>query len=94
MDGQYNEERILSVFQNHGIDQSRIILEGKSPHKELLARYNAIDIALDTSPYSGGVTTCEALWMGVPVVTFPGKTFAGQNLTGLIYSGLNLTGLI
>ena len=79
MDSQCNKQRILSVFSNLGIDESRVVLEGGSPHQELLARYNSIDIALDTSPYSGGITTCEALWMGVPVVTFPGRTFAGRH---------------
>tara|TARA_B100001013_G_scaffold285334_1_gene185184 strand:- start:18 stop:770 length:753 start_codon:yes stop_codon:yes gene_type:complete len=89
MNSGYNKERINAAFQNHDIDKSRIILEGQSSYKEYLARYNAIDIALDTSPFSGGVTTCEALWMGVPVVTFPGQTLAGR----LTLSHLKVIGL-
>ena len=76
--------RLFPLLEAHGLDTSRLMLEGQSPHQDLLARYNEIDIALDTFPYSGGLTTCEALWMGVPVITLSGKTPAGRHALSYI----------
>ncbi len=76
-----SRELIHSKFASHGIAASRLILEGRSPHREFLDAYNKIDIALDPFPYSGGLGTCEALWMGVPTITLPGETFASRHST-------------
>ena len=84
-----NTNRLTALFEAQGVDRSRLILEGKSPHNELLARYHDVDIALDPFPYSGGLTTYEALWMGVPVITVPGQTFASRHsLSHLTTCGL------
>lgn len=82
-------ERIQREFEDHGIEAGRLLFEGHSLHRELLECYNRVDIALDPWPYSGGLTTCEALLMGVPVITRPGPTFAGRHsATHLTHAGL------
>ena len=71
-------DSIRDQFIKHGIPSDRIYLYGPSAHLELLQTYADIDIALDPFPYSGGTTTCEALAMGVPVITLMGKLFVSR----------------
>jgi predicted O-linked N-acetylglucosamine transferase (SPINDLY family) len=71
--------RYVDLFAAQGISSDRLIVQGWSPIGEMLAMHNRVDIALDPFPFAGGVTTCNALWMGVPVVTWPGETFASRH---------------
>jgi predicted O-linked N-acetylglucosamine transferase (SPINDLY family) len=81
--------RMAGLFAAQGIEASRVALLGKSQHPALLKEYNNIDIALDPFPYSGGLTTLECLWMGVPVVTLGGDRFAARHsVTHLTAAGL------
>ena len=57
---------------------SRIEILPHLPFSEHLKQYHRVDIALDTFPYNGTTTTCEALWMGVPVITLAGNTHASR----------------
>jgi predicted O-linked N-acetylglucosamine transferase (SPINDLY family) len=80
------------AFVAAGGESEQLELRGTMLRPSLLAAYNEIDVALDPFPYSGGVTTCEALWMGVPVVTCPGETFASRHsLSHLSNVGLTET---
>jgi protein O-GlcNAc transferase len=67
------------MFIEEGIAAERIqLLSMKTSFRDHLDTYNRIDIALDTFPYNGTTTTCEALWMGVPVVTLAGNVHASR----------------
>jgi len=72
-------QRYVAMFAAQGVPRTRLEFEGTSPLPEALQCYNRVDIALDTFPFSGSLTTCDALWMGVPVITLPTETFAGRH---------------
>lgn len=60
-------------FENFGVAPGRIECRGWSKHTAMLAEYSDVDVALDPFPFSGGLTSCDALYMGVPVITMPGE---------------------
>lgn len=86
-------ESMRQRFKAQGIDPQRLDLRGQSPHTAMLAEYGEIDIALDPFPFNGGLTSCEALWMGVPVVTLDGATPVARQTAGYL-TVLDLTNLI
>ena len=80
-------DRYLALFDLHGIPAERVMLQGLAPTmNEHLDCYRHIDISLDTFPYNGTTTTCEALYMGVPVITVTGNSHAGRVGTSILSS--------
>ncbi len=83
-------ERLEQCFIGHGIAAERIeMVSWTASSADHLQLYHRVDIALDTFPYNGHTTTCEALWMGVPVVTLAGHMHAGRvGVSLLTHAGL------
>lgn len=80
-------DRVLEAFEEFGIAAGRIELRGWAVQREAhLKMYEGIDIALDTFPYNGTTTTCEALWMGVPVVTRAGDVHMSRVGASLLHA--------
>jgi predicted O-linked N-acetylglucosamine transferase (SPINDLY family) len=81
--------RLLKRLDGSGIDTERVTLEKAVPRRDYLTAHSHIDMILDTFPFTGGTTTCEALWMGVPTVTLIGNTMiARQGASLLTAAGL------
>lgn len=78
-----NMRKSLSGF---GLDPDRIAFRGRTDRYQHLDAYNDIDVALDPYPMNGGLSTLEALWMGVPVVALRGRTISGRGCASILTS--------
>lgn len=80
-------QRVRHCFERFGIDSSRIkLLEPTKEARDHLEKYNEIDLVLDPVPYGGATTTCEALIMGVPIVTLAGAGMVGRLSSSILHS--------
>ncbi len=91
--GPADHERITEAFIGRGIDATRLTLMGDTGRADHFAAYRHADICLDPTPHGGGMTTLDALWMGVPVVTLQGTT-PSSRLASAVLSPLGLEGWI
>ena len=80
-------------FQRAGVSPDRIILAPRLPEDKYFQQYGLVDLALDTFPFTGGTTTCDALWMGVPVVTLAGQSPMSRGSASIL-SAIGLPELI
>jgi len=88
-----HRDRVRGTLAAAGVDPQRVEFVDLLPTREYFGVYRQIGVALDPFPYGGGTTTCDALWMGVPVVSLAGRTAVGR--AGLsILSNLGLADLV
>ncbi|HEV3136534.1 MAG TPA: hypothetical protein VGZ26_01495, partial [Pirellulales bacterium] len=91
--GGYLERHLHALAQQHGVDSTRIELRNKLPTAEYLRLIAQADIALDPFPFNGHTTTCDSIWMGVPVVMLQGNTYASR-FGGSVLGNVGLDPLI
>jgi predicted O-linked N-acetylglucosamine transferase (SPINDLY family) len=85
--------RLRELFVQAGLASERLIFAKKASNSEHLCRYPLADLFLDTAPYGAHTTSSDALWMGVPVITFPGRSFASR-VCGSLLTAVGLPDLI
>jgi tetratricopeptide (TPR) repeat protein len=79
-------DRFRWLFGEHHIDPSRLEFQGPNELGEMMQCYGEIDIALDPTPYNGGTTSLQALWMGVPLISLVGHNFVSRMGTSFLHS--------
>jgi len=77
-------ENLLAWFAEEGVERERLSVHPRSDVATYLGLHHQVDLCLDTFPYTGGTTTCHALWMGVPTLTLAGHTPFGRDGAGLL----------
>ncbi len=81
------QDRVREAFRKRGIEADRLVFAGHTAGlTEHLRAYHELDIALDPHPYNGGTTTCDALWMGVPVLALAGNTMVSRMSSSMLTS--------
>jgi protein O-GlcNAc transferase len=88
-----HRDRVRRALRGAGVEQSRAAFVGRQSLADYLQTYREIDVALDPYPYGGGTTSCDALWMGVPVVSLAGRTAVSRAGSTLL-SNLGLERLV
>jgi len=92
-DNRWVEQSLRAEAQKAGIDPARLIFAPRVPVPDHLARHRLADLALDTFPYNGHTTVSDALWVGLPVVTYAGRSFAAR-VAGSMIANVGLPELI
>lgn len=85
-DNQWAQENMTIRAEAQGIDKARLLFAPRVAPAEYLARYTAADLFLDAYPFNAGTTANDALWVGLPVLTRSGRTFASRMAGGLLTS--------
>jgi protein O-GlcNAc transferase len=88
-----HRDRVRDYFAQHGVSPERLTFADKVSTEDYFRFYEQIDVALDPFPYGGGTTTCDALWMGVPVVSLAGRTGVGRGGVSIL-SNVSLPDLV
>jgi predicted O-linked N-acetylglucosamine transferase (SPINDLY family) len=92
-DNKWSQSNLCECAARHGVAVERLIFAPRVSPELYLARYTVADMFLDAYPFNGGTTVNDALWMGLPVLTRSGRTFASR-MAGSLLTALNLPELI
>ncbi|WP_319585403.1 tetratricopeptide repeat protein [uncultured Desulfobulbus sp.] len=92
-DNEWAHDNLLKAAKKHGVEKDRLIFAPRVMPSAYLARYQLADLFLDTFPFNGGTTANDALFMGLPLLTLSGQTFASR-MAGSLLTNLDLPELI
>lgn len=84
--GTATDERLRAAAAEAGVAPERLVFAGRQPNPEHLARYRLADLFLDNSPYGAHTTASDAMWIGVPVLTYTGTTFPARVCASVVHA--------